>query len=271
MDNRIQITGEQKMRKNFFKAIIILCAAVVLSSCSDINQTQITKEQSEMYKTYQVHKLTEAMPIDANWDKPQWKNVEPVELTTFMGDEPIHRPKTQAKMLYDNEAVYVIFKVEDRYVRAVSTENHAKVCWDSCVEIFFTPGDDIKKGYINLETNCIGTMLSRHQLVVGVDKKPLTEADFARIDLATSLPKNIPIDPEITTPTTWTLEYRLPLAVYEQYCEVTKPAPGVKWKANFYKCGDKTSHPHWLTWSKVENDVPAFHKPEYFGTLEFVD
>jgi len=43
----------------------------------------------------------------------------------------------------------------------------------------------------------------------------------------------------------------------------------VTWRANFYKCADSTSHPHWLTWSPVDHPTPHFHLPAFFGTLEF--
>jgi hypothetical protein len=55
----------------------------------------------------------------------------------------------------------------------------------------------------------------------------------------------------------------------EKYTNVKRPATGVQWRANFYKCGDKTSHPHWLTWSVVDKPEPDFHRPEFFGILEF--
>jgi hypothetical protein len=51
--------------------------------------------------------------------------------------------------------------------------------------------------------------------------------------------------------------------------KVEKPGPGVTWRANFYKCADKTSHPHWLTWAPVNYPKPKFHLPEYFGRIEF--
>ena len=90
-----------------------------------------------------------------------------------------------------------------------------------------------------------------------------------RIQIAHSLPKIV--EPEITSPVTWTLEYRLPIEIFAKYSSATKPAAGAIWRANFYKCADKTSHPHWLTWSFVDNDMPNFHLPQYFGTLEFTD
>ena len=80
------------------------------------------------------------------------------------------------------------------------------------------------------------------------------------------------IRPEQVAPTTWTLEYRIPIAMLEDYCNVTAPAPGVTWRANFFKCAGWTTQPHWLTWSPVpQNRKPNFHLPACFGTLEFTN
>lgn len=38
-------------------------------------------------------------------------------------------------------------------------------------------------------------------------------------------------------------------------------------KANFYKCGDETSVPHYVSWSPIEVENPDFHRPEFFGEL----
>ena len=39
--------------------------------------------------------------------------------------------------------------------------------------------------------------------------------------------------------------------------------------ANFYKCGDETQKPHYLSWNPVKTSKPDFHRPEYFGKLIF--
>lgn len=223
----------------------------------------------ELPQIYQVRKRTEPMAIDADWYKPQWQKTKPLYVNLFMGDKPEHFPETSAKVLYDNKYIYVIFRVADRYVRAVAREYQGPVWEDSCVEFFLTPGSDISKGYFNIETNCGGTILFRHQTAPKENMRPLKSAEFDRIEIAHSLPKVI--EPEITEPVTWTLEYRFPIEILERYQQVSRPRPGVKWRANFYKCADKTSQPHWLTWSFVAHDSPNFHLPEHFGTLEFVD
>ena len=253
-----------------FIYITFLCLAVVLSSCNGIDKTLTAEDRLEMHKTYQVHRLTQPMAIDADWQKLQWRKAESLDIRLFMGKKPEHLPRTQAKLLYDDRNIYVIFRAEDRYVRAVATEYHGRVWQDSCVEFFLAPGTDITQGYFNIETNCIGTILCEHRTAFDKNAKPLETTDLARIEIAHSLPRQV-IDPEIPEPVTWTLEYRLPIEILEKYCRLTRPTPAVKWRANFYKCAETVSHPHWLTWSFVASDRPNFHLPAYFGTLEFVD
>ena len=223
-----------------------------------------------MHKNYQVHRLTEPMPIDADWDKPQWQKAPPLNIALFMGVRPEYLPKTQARVLYDNKHIYVCFRTEDRYLRALATQYHSRVWEDSCVEFFLTPGVDISKGYFNIETNCIGTILLHYQTAPEENVKPLKPAELDSFEIAHSLPAEV-IDPERPEPITWTLEYRLPVEILENYCPVVRPAPGVKWRANFYKCAENASNPHWLTWSFIAHETPNFHLPDCFGTLEFVD
>ena len=222
---------------------------------------------SEMYKKYEVAKVKKAVEFDGKWNQGVWKDVESLDVKNFMGEEPEHKPKTQAKLLYDDKFVHVMFRVEDKYVRSVAQNYHDSVCVDSCAEFFFTPGDDLGTGYFNFEINSGGTMLVSHQLGRGKEVKPLETADCDKIEIYHSMPKIV--DPEIQEPTTWVIQYRVPFDVLEKYCAVKRPAPGVEWRANFYKCADKTSKPHWLTWSIVDRPNPDFHVPESFGTLEF--
>ena len=220
-----------------------------------------------MSKKYQVTRAVKPAKLDGNWDGEVWGSVEAVDIKHFMGTEPEHKPKTQAKLLYDEQFIYVIFRVEDKYVRAVARNYQDSVCLDSCVEFFFTPGTDISLGYFNIEINCGGTMLFNYQSAPGVDRVAVSDSDCDRVKIYHSEPKIV--EPEKQEPTTWVIEYRGPIEVLEKYCSITRPGPGVLWRANFYKCADKTSHPHWLTWSVVDYPTPNFHLPQFFGTLEF--
>jgi len=239
-----------------------IVTVVTIMSCADANAA--APEPAK----YKVPRLAESLAIDGNWDKPAWRNVEALEIANWMGEKPPYRPRTLAKALYDDKFIYVIFRVEDRYVRAVAPETQGAVWKDSCVEFFFTPGKDVSAGYFNLEVNCGGTALFHFQKAPKKDAKNIEAADLRQVEIAHSLPKIV--EPELARPTTWTLEYRIPLAILVKYCKVDRPRPGAVWRANFYKCGDETSHPHWLTWSVVGNPAPDFHLPRFFGVLEFM-
>jgi len=204
---------------------------------------------------------------DAGWDKSPWKAIPSELIRNYMGKKPNHFPRAEVKIAYDDMAIYVMFRVEDRYVRSVAAEDQDNVWEDSCVEFFFTPDCDVSKGYFNLEMNCGGTILFHFQHGAGKDRIVIPKRECDKMRRAHSLPRII--DPEIDKPITWTVEYWLPIALLEKYCKVTSPAPNVEWRANFYKCADNTSHPHWLTWSPVDYPKPNFHLPQFFGILEF--
>lgn len=216
---------------------------------------------------YVVHPPSAPIDMDSSWTKSTWERIDPLALQKHMGEEPEHRPTVEAKLAYDGQALYVIFRVEDRYVRAVARGYHGHVCRDSCVEFFFTPGADIGLTYFNVEINCGGAMLF-HYNPEGSETVLVDPSDCDRVEIAHSLPEIV--EPEIAEPVTWTLEFRLPFDVIEKYCPTaTRPAPGVRWRANLYKCADRTSHPHWLTWAPVDFPRPQFHVPECFGVLAF--
>jgi hypothetical protein len=217
---------------------------------------------------YTIQQITGSVDNRASWDSPVWRDVPAQLLGHHMGKRPAHFPKTEVKMSYDATSVFVLFQVEDRYVRAVAAEHQQSVCGDSCVEFFFTPGPDITQGYFNLEMNCGGTILihfhPRSERGTAVE---LPEALCRRIQCRHSLPRFV--NPEITEAVTWTLAARIPLNILDRYLQPAAPAPGTIWRGNFYKCADDTSHPHWLTWAPVEAPRPDFHLPRFFGTLEF--
>ena len=239
--------------------ILIMLLAVLLSFK--------TTTMSEGQPVYKVKKLNGLMKINADWNKLQWKYIEAIDLSNSMGEVPAFRPVVKVKMMYSNENIYVIFKVEDRFIRCVTKDVNGPVCEDSAVEFFFSPDEGAPEKYFNFETNCGGTPLMFYNIVPRKDFKILDPADIHQIEIAHSLPQII--NPEIERSVTWTIEYRIPLRLLKKYANVTQPKPGSTWKANFYKCADKTSNPHYLTWAHINNDKPDFHLPQFFGDLKF--
>lgn len=216
---------------------------------------------------YEVFKLTGPMNIDADWSKPQWKNIWPVDITNYLGAVPGFKPGAQAKMMYDEDNIYVIFHVIDRYVRCITDKINGPVWEDSCVEFFFAPDKNFPERYFNLETNCGGTPLMHFNIIPRKENIDLAEEDIKKIKIAHTMPAIV--DPEIKNPVAWTLEYKIPLSMLSGYAPVDKPGPGVTWRANFYKIAENNSNPHYITWSPIIVEVPDFHLPKFFGILKF--
>ena len=106
-----------------------------------------------------------------------------------------------------------------------------------------------------------------YNLVPRKESKKLDVDDIKKVEIFSSLPKTI--DPEINEPVTWTIEYKIPIAMLEKYATVTHPSKGVEWKANFYKIAENSTNPHYITWSVIELEKPNFHAPQFFGKLVF--
>jgi hypothetical protein len=221
---------------------------------------------------YTIRKTKEAPALNGTGDDAIWAQAETLHIKSFHPRSSSHRPGVQVRLLYDAAHIYVQFQVDDRFVRSVITQPQGPVCTDSCVEFFFKPRAD--RGYLNLEVNCGGTFLSsyieNHRRIPGGFEK-FTGVDLswlARIRCYHSLPDVV--DPELTDPCCWRLAYALPVALIEAYTGPLGSLAGQTWRANFYKCGDKTSHPHWGSWAPIGEEL-NFHQPDTFAPLCFGD
>ncbi|HUX96686.1 MAG TPA: carbohydrate-binding family 9-like protein [Bacteroidales bacterium] len=244
---------------------IILSVCIVL--ICNINYSSSTVPEEQTGASYNVVLVKKPVKIDADWDKPVWKKVKPVLISNYMGSLPEFKPEAEVKMMYDNENIYLIFRVKDRNVRCITNTINGPVYKDSAVEFFFSPDSDLPLLYFNLETNCGGTPLLHYNVIPRKESKRLQENEIKMIEIAHSLPEII--DPEIKEQVTWTLEYKIPFSLLEKYSKVSRPAKGVVWKANFYKIAENSSNPHYITWSRIDKPKPDFHVPQSFGKLVF--
>jgi hypothetical protein len=207
--------------------------------------------------------------LEDGWDAPSWAGAETLELAHFRPEGSAHRPRTRARLLYSVDGVAGIFRVCDRYVRSVYRRFGDPVYEDSCVELFLEPRPGA--GYFNFEWNAGGTLLASHvtdpRRVGGAlaAASRLDDADAARVLARSSLPAVV--EPELDAEVDWQLAFFVPLAVLERRLGPLGALGGQAWRANLYKCGDKTSHPHWASWAPI--DERNFHLPHCFGVLEF--
>jgi hypothetical protein len=221
---------------------------------------------------YVVTKRPSAPPAEASWDGEYWADVPALKVEQFHPRSSDHRPVVEAKLAHSSDALHVFFRVQDRYVRAVAEKLNDMVCRDSCVELFIQPPG--RDEYINFEINCGGTMLAsfvedprRPDRSTPMKKfTPLTASQASRVRIEASLSKIV--EPEIPDPIEWTVRYTIPVELFEVFYGPIGALDGQTFRANLYKCGDQTSHPHWASWSSVGEKL-NFHKPECFAPLHF--
>ncbi len=219
---------------------------------------------------YTVHRVGTLPAVSAVWDDPAWSPAQTLTIARFHPRGSDHKPLTQARVLHDGHALAVIFRVDDRHVVARNTEYQSPTHKDSCVEFFVRPRPE--SGYFNFEFNAIGTLLlwyiEKPRGPDGVFGKYVEVPKEAASSIQVHTSLRGPVLSELPGPTVWTVSYRIPLAFFEQFTGPLGAVAGQSWRANFYKCADDSSHPHWGYWADIGERLD-FHQPDRFGEIRF--
>jgi hypothetical protein len=175
-----------------------------------------------------------------------------------------YTPRVEVRLFHTDRYLTIDFKAYEREIRAVCRHFQDPVYEDSCVEFFLDPFPEKDIGYVNIETNPLGTML------IGLgrdrtDRRLLDPEEAAGIDVAASVTQ--PIEGGYGADF-WRVTYRIPAAFFKRlYGERLRA--GLQGRGNFYKCGDAAAFAHYGAWSPIESPVPDFHLPRFFGLLVF--
>ena len=168
-----------------------------------------------------------------------------------------YAPLCSGRVARTKDALVVDFRVSGLDLRAQNMEDNGRQWEDSCVEVFIK--DPEKADYYNFEINALGKVLACYGPVrEGRTRRPQEQMEqilrFGNLEGG-------PLDKEGVQ--TWRVGVVIPF-------ELIGVDPGNlphSIRANFYKCGDKTAHPHYLSWSPIDTPKPDFHRPEFFGEL----
>lgn len=195
--------------------------------------------------TYVITKQT--LPIN-------WNDVPAAAIDQFhwIGEAPV---KAQAQLCCTEDALHIRLTAWEEHIRAEETGVLGAPHSDSCLEFFFCPVSGDQR-YFNIECNpngClyIGMGFNRYDLVRLIQKEKLVVPVAERFDGG------------------WTLEYSIPYRFIRQFFPEFKADSGVKIRGNFFKCGDETVKPHYITWNRIEIENPDFHRSDFFGELIF--
>lgn len=154
----------------------------------------------------------------------------------------------------------VMFHVRGLDLRAKALEDNGKSWEDSCCEFFVT--DPYDGTYYNLELTCIGSLLASKR-TSRTNKTMIPSTLLSSVIRHSSLErKEIDIKDRIFG---WTTAMLIPF----ELIGLDRNNLPVSLRGNFYKCGDSTAHPHYLSWNPIRTPKPDFHRPEFFGEIIF--
>lgn len=170
-------------------------------------------------------------------------------------------PEVTFRMAHNGHDLFLHFRVRESYVKATIRKDNDTTCQDSCVELFLALDDT---GYYNFEFNCIGKLLFAFQTSRQDAEKasPVILPSIRRF----STMGNTNFE-EIQADTIWELTICIPATAFFRHR--IENWSGKRARANLYKCGDKLSHPHYLSWQVVDTARPDFHVPRCFKDIYF--
>ena len=168
-----------------------------------------------------------------------------------------YAPECSVRIARGDSHLAVMSDVTGKDLRAVEMSDNGRSWEDSCCEVFLSADG---KTYFNIEVTCIGSVLIKK----GTERQgriTLPMEEVAKVRRWSSLErKSYDISGGDHH---WTIMVLIPFTVIE-----LNPAdlPDALF-GNFYKCGDLTAHPHFVSWNPIDVPAPDFHRPEFFGKI----
>ena len=206
-------------------------------------------------KIYYCKKIHGPVKIDGKLNKSAWKKIKPITDFEFPWAKPWDlRQKTECRLCYDDNYLYVGFLAHDVDVRFLKREYRKNVCQDDTVEIFINPcPKDIN--YYGFEVNAGGYILDY-------------KSAFYRRYFPDWRAKGFKAKTFIKQGKYFACEMAIPFAALGRF-----PEKGELWKSGIYRIdyniikGVRTAE--YQVWKVSGNKTPDFHREKSFGEIVF--
>ena len=214
---------------------------------------------------YDIRRAGAPLEIDGKLDDKAWGAARPAGDFHFPWSTEGEKEQTVARMLWDDENLYVGYYCRDKHISAFVTERHGPVSKDDCVEIFLAPNPAKVTNYYTFEINAIGTMLNRCRTDWWTGS-PTWEPEGVRYRTSYH---GLPRKEESAGDDHWVVEMAIPLKNFVRDAEHIPPQPGDVWRLNLNRTGGVTNKQS-SSWSLIPTPKPSFHTPSAFGEVRFV-
>lgn len=240
-------------------AILVVCLASAMPAITTAAESDFQPP------VYNVHRIASPIKIDGRFDEPAWFAAPAVGEFHFTWYKGGQKERSVAKMLWDDECLYVGHICEDAHITAQHLEHDGKIPEDDCFEVIFAPDPSQPEVYFNLEWNVIGGYLDNFR--PEGPKKPRAKVwDAEGVRIAGTTIGTVNDDSDLDT--LWMVEVAIPLKNFAKYMPNTPPKPGDSWNLNLNRHGGKTNL-QYSQWSPADTAAPNFHTPHRFGKIVF--
>jgi hypothetical protein len=247
------MTGMTGRRPSLFPALLLLLCSVIPLAAQSLPR-------------YDIYRAAGRIVVDGKLDEPAWEQAPSAGDFHFNWWKEGEKEQTVAKILWDDENLYVGYYCNDKHIAAEVIERHGPVSLDDSVEIFLSPNPAKIRNYYGFEMNVIGTMLNfiRADWYQGPFNSEPEGVRLRTSHYGVRVKHDSPDDQH------WILEVAIPLKNFARDAAHTPPREGDEWRLNLNRAGGKTNA-QYSTWSPVKTERPNFHVPEAFGWVRFVN
>jgi hypothetical protein len=216
----------------------------------------------------------QAITIDGRLDDPPWANAATagpfVDVRTG-NENPSLTPQGTAKLLWDDQYLYVGFDVRDRTIKGgFPPDAKDPHLWErDTVEIMADPdGDGDNKDYYEIQVNpqnlVFDTQYDGYNTPNGNGKGPFGHEEWSA-GLTSAVVLRGTIDDDSNADEGYSVEAKIPWASFTKALKVP-PEPGSAWRMNFYAMQDNGG----TAWSPILG-MGNFHRASRFGRVRWTD
>jgi hypothetical protein len=234
-------------------AIVALLAAASLMSESAIPR-------------YDVKRAPAAPTIDGKLDDAVWATASrPIALQFLWDSQTGAKQKTAARLLWDANALYIGFDLEDADVTAQFLQRDDPTYRDDAAEIFINPDPKQEALYYGFEMNARGVLYD----YLNYNSRTLFKRfDATGVTIATDVRGTLNEPKDVDKG--WSLEVAIPWVNFEELSR-RPPVVGTVWKANVNRWDGVEPNRRMSIWSDPQNTTSWPHVPSRFGELVFVE
>ena len=215
---------------------------------------------------YDIRRTTGKIVLDGILDEEDWAAAQSMGPFQFPWPVEGEQEQTEAKMLWDDNFLYLSYKCDDKHIWAQHYDTNSTTYKDDCVELFWDPNpkDTSKRKYNMFEINCIGNLLS---VYVGSGENISQRVSRIMVPhIAQTIKGTVNNDEDIDEG--WIIEMAIRFEDYLELFNASTPKDGDMWRVGLNRCGGMTNAQH-SQWSPSQTEKPNFHRPEDFGEIYF--